>query len=119
MNNKIAITQLGMCTVKIIYNNKQKICKFFVVPGNRQALLVMPNIDVLSIINTNINTIDMEDGRGTNNCCTNKAIPQSLWHKQQYANTMQKTVSSLIDAGSGYHNLKLDKRLSYFMAFIC
>ena len=45
--------------------------------GNGQALLGMPDIDALNIINININTIDMEDGRGTDNYCTNKAIPQS------------------------------------------
>ena len=32
-------------------------CIFFVVPGNRQALLGMPDIDMLSIIKINCNAI--------------------------------------------------------------
>ena len=44
----------------------------------------MPDIDALNIINININTTDTEDGRGTDNCCTNKSTPQS-------ANMMQET----------------------------
>ena len=31
--------QLGMCTVQIKFKNITKKCMFFVVPGNRQALL--------------------------------------------------------------------------------
>ena len=38
------VTQLGMCKVKLKSNIKQKICKFFVVPGNEQALLGMPTL---------------------------------------------------------------------------
>ena len=30
--NRTAITQLGICKVKIEHTNKQKMCKFFVVP---------------------------------------------------------------------------------------
>ena len=51
-----------MCTVKIEHNNKHKMCTFFVVLGNRKALLGMSDIDVLNIINININTIHTEDG---------------------------------------------------------
>ena len=58
-----------MCTVKIEHNNKQKCVHFVVMPGNGQALLGMPDIEVLNIININVNTIDMKDGRGTDNCC--------------------------------------------------
>ena len=45
--------------------------KFFVVPGNGQALLGMPDIDALNIIN--INSIGTEHDGGNDNCCTNKA----------------------------------------------
>ena len=45
MYNLSTITQLGICKVKIEHNNKQKICNFFVVLGNRQALLGMLDID--------------------------------------------------------------------------
>ena len=48
----------------------------------------MPDIDVPNIININVNRIDTNDGSCTNNWCTNKAIPQSPCHEQQYANKM-------------------------------
>ena len=66
------------------YNNKHKMCKSFVVLGNWQALLGMPDIDVLIIININIHSIGREHGGGNDNCCTNKAAAQS-------AEIMQKT----------------------------
>ena len=66
-----------MCVVKIEHNYKQKMCNFFKVLGDGQALLGMPDIDTLKMINRNVNTVEMEDGRGTNNCCTNKATPQA------------------------------------------
>ena len=50
-----------MCKVKLQHNNKQKLCKFFVVPGNGQALLGMPDIDTLNIITINFNTIDTQE----------------------------------------------------------
>ena len=39
--NRTAITQLSMCKLKLQHHYKQKNCKFFVVPGNGQALLGM------------------------------------------------------------------------------
>ena len=52
------ITQLDMCKVKLQHNIKPKFCKFFVLLGNRQALLGMPTINMLCIITINFNTID-------------------------------------------------------------
>ena len=72
--NKTTIAQLVMWLVKIKHNNKQNMCKFSLVPGSGQALLGMPGIGVLNIVNINVNTIDMEDGSSTDNCCKNKAI---------------------------------------------
>ena len=43
--NRTTITQFGICKVKIEYNKKHKICNFFAVPGNGQALLGMPDIN--------------------------------------------------------------------------
>ena len=88
--NKTTVAQLSTCTVKIKHNNKQKICIFLVL-RNGEALLGMPDIDVLKIMNTKVNTINIKDGSSTNNCYTNKVIPRSPWHEQQYANTMQET----------------------------
>ena len=42
---KIAVTQLGICRVTLEHINRCKICNFFVVPRNRQALLGMPDIE--------------------------------------------------------------------------
>ena len=93
---------------------------------NGQALLGMPYYDVLDIININFKTIDTEDGRGTDNCCTNKAIPKSTWHKQQYANTMQETdeakkcytntdsISKFDNTGKPMVNNKLSNTIDYF-----
>ena len=49
--------QLGMCMVQIKFKNITKRCTFFVVPGNRQALLGMPDTAVLNVINLNIDSI--------------------------------------------------------------
>ena len=42
--NSTTITQLGRCKGEIENNDKCKICIFSVVPGNREALLGMPDI---------------------------------------------------------------------------
>ena len=44
---KTLITQLGTCRIKIEHNSKHKMCKVFVVPGNGQDLLCMPDFDHL------------------------------------------------------------------------
>ena len=59
------ITQLGTCTVTIEHKNNRKKCKFFVVLGNGQALLGMPDTAALKIININIDSIDAEDTQKT------------------------------------------------------
>ena len=46
-----------MCTVHIKFKNVRKRCIFFVVPGNAQALLGMPDMTALNIINLNIDSI--------------------------------------------------------------
>ena len=89
MYNKTAITQLGICIVKIEHNNIQKLCKFFVVPGYGQALLDMHDIDTLNIININCNTIATHRADSTDNCSTNTAIYQSSKHVQHYTNMIQ------------------------------
>ena len=66
MYNKTTITQLGTCTVEVEHKNNRKKCKFFVVLRNGQALLGMPDTDVLSIIKITVNTIGAEQTRGSN-----------------------------------------------------
>ena len=63
-------------------------CEFFVVPGNRQALLGMPDIDTVNFININCNTIDTQETDRTCNCSTNTAIHQGSRHEQHYTNMM-------------------------------
>ena len=41
-------------------NNKYKVCNFFAVPGNRQALLGMPDIKLLHILTIGCNTVGTE-----------------------------------------------------------
>ena len=60
MYNKTIITQLGICKVVVEHKNNKKTCQFFVVPSNGQALLGMPDTDMLYIININIDSVDAE-----------------------------------------------------------
>ena len=58
-------------------------CILFVVPGNGQALLGMPDTDMLNIININCNTIVTHGTDSANNCSSSK-------HVQHYTNMMQE-----------------------------
>ena len=58
MYNKTVTAQLGMCVVNINYKDNEKKCDFFVVPGNGQVLLVMPDTTAFIIINVNIDSIE-------------------------------------------------------------
>ena len=68
MYNGTYITQLGTCAVTIKFKNSKKHCVFFVVPGNRQVLLGMPDTAALNILNLNIDSIQAEVA----NCKTNR-----------------------------------------------
>ena len=57
MQNGTHIMQLGICAVQIRFKNIIKRCTFFVVPGNRQVLLGMPDTTTLNLINLNIDSI--------------------------------------------------------------
>ena len=58
--NGMQIEQLGTCAVTISFKDLKKQCVFFVVPGNGQSLLGMPDTAVLNIINLNIDSIQKE-----------------------------------------------------------
>ena len=47
--------------VIIEYKNNKRKCEFFVVLGNGQMLLGMPDTAALKIINVNIDSLDAED----------------------------------------------------------
>ena len=70
MYNKTTITQLGMCTVIVEHNNNndKKKCGLFVVPGNGETLLGMPDTDMLNIIKICIDSIGAEDARDSKSC---------------------------------------------------
>ena len=50
MYNRTSIMQLGTCTVFIKFKNIKKCCVFFVVPGNVQALIGMPDVTSLNML---------------------------------------------------------------------
>ena len=54
MYNDMDIMHLGTCAVQIKFKNIKKRCMFFVVLGNGQVLLGMPDTAVLNLINFNI-----------------------------------------------------------------
>ena len=49
-----------MCEVVIKFKNIKKRCISFVVPGNGQALLGMPDTAALKLINVNVDSIEVE-----------------------------------------------------------
>ena len=63
---KTFIIQLGTCTVIIVYKNNRRKCEFFVVPGNGQALLGLPDTEALNMINLNIDSIEAENTQREN-----------------------------------------------------
>ena len=69
--NKSDIEQLGMCTVKLRHKDKSVKCRFFVVPGDGQALLGMPDIRLLSIIGITCCIID-------ESCKSRKSYSQTI-----------------------------------------
>ena len=60
MYNQTTITQLGICREKLEHKNKCIICNFFVIPGNRQALLAVQDIKLLNILTISYHTIGTE-----------------------------------------------------------
>ena len=65
--NSTSITQLGTCAVFIKFKNIRKCCVFFVVPGNVQTLIGMPDAKSLDIIKVNIDSIQVEISQGKTN----------------------------------------------------
>ena len=75
---------MGICKVKIEHNNRQKIHNFFVVPGNMQALLGMPNIEILIILTIHCNTISAQETDKATKGTTHTANGQGSGCKQHY-----------------------------------
>ena len=70
--NCTTVTQLGRCKEEIENNDTCKKYIFFVVPGNEEALLGMPDIELLNILNINCNTIGTEEEEKGTNCNVSK-----------------------------------------------
>ena len=53
-----SIPQLGICNLTIKHKYKQKLHRFFVVPGNGPAILGMLEIEVQGILSMKYRTVD-------------------------------------------------------------
>ena len=116
------IEQLGMCTVTITFKNFKKRCVFFVVPGNSQVLLGMPDTAALNIINVNIDSIQKEIGECKTNSgqkmhadtedCTNKDAHSTA---KQDVNSQQHQANKLINYFYSLNNTDADKSKSNAM----
>ena len=69
---KQTITQLGICRVKLEHNDKLKMYNFFVFPGTEQALLGMPDNELLKTPTIKCNTIGTDKEDKDENCSTNR-----------------------------------------------
>ena len=91
MYNQTKISQLGKGRVIIEHNNKLKMCNFFIVPGNGQALLAMPNLEKLNILTISCNTIGTEEAYKDANCSTNTSVTSGAGCEQWYGNIRSDT----------------------------
>ena len=110
MYNKTNITQLGTCMVVIKFKNIKTRCVFFVVPGNGQALLGMPDTAALKLININIDSIQAEMAERK----TNIEQETQVWEKScanTYANSKTKQG---ISGQNGQNNA--NKSINYFFS---
>ena len=80
--NKTVIVQVGMCMVIINYKDNKKKYEYFVVPRNDRALLGMPDIAALNIINVNTDFIEAASMQ-KENCNTNISDTEKLNTKQE------------------------------------
>ena len=101
--NCTTITQLGRCKVEFENNNKHKNCIFFVVPRDGEALLDMPDIELLNILNINCNTIGTEKEEKGTNCNMSKASDHSAGGEQCCANTDLERVCANMNSSTGYY----------------
>ena len=106
----------------IKFKNFKKKCVFFVVPGNSQALLGLPDMVALNIINLNIGSIQKEireckTNRGhethvETEDCTNKGTGSAV---KQDSNGQQHQTNKLINYFYSSNNIDTDKSQSKAM----
>ena len=119
--NGTNIMQLRSCTVFIKFKNIKKCSVFFVVPGNGQALIGMPDVDSLDIIKINIDSIqverseckanNMQEMQTNADSCTNmrrSAINKEDTNIQRQQDTSINTINYFVSSS----NTDADKRKS-------
>ena len=113
--NGMQIKQLGTCMAIIKLKNSNKKCVFFVVPGNGQALLGLPDMMVLNIINLNIDSIQEireckintgQEMYAKTKGCTNKDAQSAI---KQDSNGQQHQTNKLINYFYSSNNLDADE----------
>ena len=125
--NGTSVMQLGASAVFIKFKNIRKCWVLFVVPGNGQALIGMPDATSLDLMKVNIDSIQVEMSKGkTNNkqgmltnadSCTN--MKRDTINKQD-ANIQkdQDTPINPINYFTSSSNIDADKRKSIEMTQI-
>ena len=73
-----------MCKVKMENNSEQKICTFFVVPGNKQMLQGMSDIEILNIVTINCSALGTNETDRYASGITNTTITQGAGREQCY-----------------------------------
>ena len=102
--------QLGTCLVLIKFKNVKKHCVFFVVPGNGQALLGMPDTEALNIINLNIDSIQAEVAE----CKTN--TKQEMHTVLKGCTNMDTGVNTQQDTNGQNNQNNINKLINYFFS---
>ena len=82
-------------------------CIFFVVPGDREALLGMPDIELLNILNINCSTIGAEK---------EEEAQIAMWAKivssvQEVSSVVQTRIASLVQEVSSAVQTQVQKRV--------
>ena len=110
-----------MCAVSISYKNNRRKCEIFVVLGNGQTLLGMPDTKALYIINVNIDSIEAESTQ-RQNCNTNisdaktsNAKQEMHWEKECCTNTDNSVKNTNNDNGSA-SNTNTNTLTNYFLS---
>ena len=110
--NKTNTMQLWTCAVIIKFKNIKK-CVFFVVLGNGQVLLGMPDATSLNVINVNIHSVQAEIAEGKTNTgqetqivsegCTNRdadAISKQNANGQKHQKTTNKPINCFLSSNN-------------------
>ena len=116
--------KLGTYMAIIKFKNFKKKCVFFLVPGNSQALLELPDMAVLNIINLNIDSIQKEirecktnrgqETHARTKDCTNKGAQSAV---KQDGNGQQHQTNKLINYLYSSNNIDADKSNSKAMTW--